>query len=281
MVQGPDRVPAAFRGGIGEVGNLRPTNGTPSQCSLALLRERALRPALRSSRPGCCMEWDTWGLEDTSLGGGNLDHSRISTDSERIARLELMLSEGFGDRVVGGDRPRRVHAPPAPPLRRQGLRAHPRVGRTAPSGPRHRSRRDRGGAGAQARPAPRRSRGEEDSGRPWISRRSAGASWAGWGRAQGRCRAIADATLRRPAASGSDSCGSTSAGMMPAAAGSTSTTPIRRGAGPGPRGVLRSESPSNPPRGWTAAVDPGDEDLVQYVIGVLRARLLGPRGRGP
>ena len=51
---------------------------------------------------GCYMEWDTYGLEDTSLGGGNLDHSRISTDAERIGRLELMLAEGFGDRVVIG-----------------------------------------------------------------------------------------------------------------------------------------------------------------------------------
>ena len=52
--------------------------------------------------PGCCMEWDTYGLEDTTVGGGNLDAARISTDSERITRLELMLSEGFGDRVVIG-----------------------------------------------------------------------------------------------------------------------------------------------------------------------------------
>ena len=27
---------------------------------------------------GCYLEWDTFGLEDTSLGGGNLDHTRVS-----------------------------------------------------------------------------------------------------------------------------------------------------------------------------------------------------------
>ncbi len=51
---------------------------------------------------GCYLEWDTYGLEDTSLGGGNLDHASVSTDAQRIGRLEMMLSEGFGDRVVIG-----------------------------------------------------------------------------------------------------------------------------------------------------------------------------------
>ena len=54
--------------------------------------------------------------------------------------------------------------------------------------------------------------------------------------------------------------------------------PDPAGSGLDPRGVFYNESPSNPSRGWTAVVDSGDEDLVEYVIGVLRARLLGPRG---
>jgi phosphotriesterase-related protein len=51
---------------------------------------------------GCYMEWDTFGLEDTSLGGGNLDHARVSSDVQRLEVLELMMSEGFGDQIVIG-----------------------------------------------------------------------------------------------------------------------------------------------------------------------------------
>ncbi len=51
---------------------------------------------------GCYMEWDTFGLEDTSLGGGNLDHTRVSSDAQRLEVLEFMMSEGFGDQIVIG-----------------------------------------------------------------------------------------------------------------------------------------------------------------------------------
>ena len=51
---------------------------------------------------GCYIEWDTFGLEDTSLGGGNLDHTRVSSDAQRLEVLELMMSEGFGDQIVIG-----------------------------------------------------------------------------------------------------------------------------------------------------------------------------------
>ena len=51
---------------------------------------------------GCYMEWDTYGLEDTSLGGGNLDHAQVASDAQRIDRLAYMIEEGFGDRIVIG-----------------------------------------------------------------------------------------------------------------------------------------------------------------------------------
>jgi phosphotriesterase-related protein len=51
---------------------------------------------------GCYVEWDTFGLEDTSLGGGNLDHTRVSSDAQRLEVLEFMMAEGFGDQIVIG-----------------------------------------------------------------------------------------------------------------------------------------------------------------------------------
>ena len=51
---------------------------------------------------GCYMEWDTFGLEDTSIGGGNLDHIRMSSDAQRLETLEYMMAEGFGDQIVIG-----------------------------------------------------------------------------------------------------------------------------------------------------------------------------------
>ena len=49
---------------------------------------------------GCYMEWDAYGLEDTTIGGGNLDFTTISSDAQRLDTLEFMLSEGFGGQVV-------------------------------------------------------------------------------------------------------------------------------------------------------------------------------------
>lgn len=51
---------------------------------------------------GCYLEWDTFGLEDTTVGGGNLDHSTIATDAQRLDTLEFVMAEGFGDRVLIG-----------------------------------------------------------------------------------------------------------------------------------------------------------------------------------
>ena len=49
---------------------------------------------------GCYMEWDAYGLEDTTIGGGNLDFTTIASDAQRLETLEFMLSEGFGSQVV-------------------------------------------------------------------------------------------------------------------------------------------------------------------------------------
>ena len=49
---------------------------------------------------GCYMEWDAFGFEDTTIGGGNLDFAAMSSDAQRLETLEFMLSEGFGDQVV-------------------------------------------------------------------------------------------------------------------------------------------------------------------------------------
>ena len=51
---------------------------------------------------GCYMEWDTFGMEDTSMGGGNLSHTRLSSDVQRLEVLEFMMAEGYGDRIVIG-----------------------------------------------------------------------------------------------------------------------------------------------------------------------------------
>ncbi len=54
------------------------------------------------AKSGCYMEWDTFGLEDSSVAGGNLDHTQPASDAQRIQMLEFMLAEGFGDQVVIG-----------------------------------------------------------------------------------------------------------------------------------------------------------------------------------
>ncbi len=49
---------------------------------------------------GCYMEWDAFGLEDTTIGGGNLDFTTIASDAQRLDTLDFMLAEGFGSQVV-------------------------------------------------------------------------------------------------------------------------------------------------------------------------------------
>jgi phosphotriesterase-related protein len=54
------------------------------------------------AQSGCYLEWDVFGVENTGIGGGNLDHMRVATDAERIDLVAFMFDEGFGDRVVAG-----------------------------------------------------------------------------------------------------------------------------------------------------------------------------------
>ncbi|MBM3948845.1 MAG: hypothetical protein FJ312_06350 [SAR202 cluster bacterium] len=52
------------------------------------------------AQTGCYMEWDTFGLEDTTVTGGNLTSARIASDVQRMEILEYVISEGFGNKIV-------------------------------------------------------------------------------------------------------------------------------------------------------------------------------------
>ena len=49
---------------------------------------------------GCYMEWDAFGLEDTTIGGGNLDFTTIASDAQRLDTLDFMLAEALALRLL-------------------------------------------------------------------------------------------------------------------------------------------------------------------------------------
>ncbi|MBM3944976.1 MAG: hypothetical protein FJ317_05720 [SAR202 cluster bacterium] len=54
------------------------------------------------AQTGCFLEWDVFGLEDTTLAGGNLSSTRVASDVQRMEAIEYIIGEGFGDRVLIG-----------------------------------------------------------------------------------------------------------------------------------------------------------------------------------
>ena len=54
------------------------------------------------AQTGCFMEWDVFGLEDTTLAGGNLSSTRVASDVQRMESIEYLIGGGFGDKIVIG-----------------------------------------------------------------------------------------------------------------------------------------------------------------------------------